>query len=311
MFGLGNSHSGIEGHNTEREFSHQESESRVHLRVVLEFMRHGKKEKTADGQTDEDVRLIPSARTAAREKGLGLAPQLEVSAVVASPRKRAQESATHVMLSGQPDTTGMSMEEIEAEIAKQLKYGKKIIPDSRLDFFTDKGGLLDKAYAEGWVTKFMVENSDQVAIADDDPQMTSITRVAGNVADLILRYVEMGGNFNRLVGRNPKKYEPLKSQMERYLGTHATINESFLLRLVEKLQGVDRRNEVMAKIGPMFKELQGFRVEIENTGPAQQEIHIKVKLGDEDIDLVVPKVVLEELVADRDEFNKKFQTSDK
>jgi|GEM_PF-811209 len=298
----------------------------VETHVVLEFMRHGKKEKTAPGQADFDVRLIPAARVAASEKGQAQGAQAEV-AFVRGGRRRAQESATRVALGNRPEITPeMSLEEIE-QMAQEYVMGKgmgktkgkKVVYDPLLDFGDGKEyayGLSEKAYVAGKMADFMVHDSDRVAIEGKDPTFTSYTVLAGNIAELTHRYLQVAKNFSNLLNKDSEKREAMRekysefgNQLERYFGTHIGIADSFLLKVVEKVEGVERREEILQALngGAGSKELQGFKIDIDNFGKDKQMVRVKADLGEEKVDLVVTPELLEELITERNEFIDQFK----
>ena len=294
---------------TERTYLEQE-EQKVVSHIILEFMRHGRKEKV-EGKDDYDIRLIPEARVDAKNKGQRLGVQAEVSVAYGSPRKRAQEAATRVMLGNELDITDdMSLEEIEEEVADYMKLGKnsskKIVAEELLDFTDNtKDGL--EAYLAGRTMVYMIRESDNLALERNDKELTSYTRAAGNIAEIVAKWVGVGKNFNKIVEKKPEKYAEFKNQLERYFGSHQGVLESFLLKVVEKIGGVEARDEVLALMPAGFKELQGFRIDIENQGKGMQVIHLSAEVGDKKINLELTQELLEEMIEERDVFNEKFK----
>lgn len=287
--------------------SSPEVETEEVSKVILEFMRHGKKEKDP-AKSDEEIRLTPAARHDATEKGRQLGSHADMAVTYGSPRKRAQESAARVMLGNEGAVTdAMTLEQIEEMIARQIKFGKKIVVDNRLDFKDDGGGLLDKAYIEGKLMDFMVNDSDAVAVDNEDAKMTSYSRAAGNVAEIVLRNLKIAEKFNKVVESDPGKYGDFNNELERYFGTHSSIGESFLLKAVEKVRGAEERDKIMKELGGMFKELQGFRIEIGNHVGGEQTINLYAKVGNHNIDLELSVEILNEIVREREEFDKQFK----
>ena len=196
-----------------------EDEKEITTKIILEFMRHGDKE-IDKSKADEEIRLSQKGRMQAIEKGKELNPQAEVSLAWASPKKRTQETAYHVILAKEeninPDD---SLEEMENTISQELKVGKKIIQDKRLNLGSNgslRKELLD-AYKNGQYIEFLVEKSDQRAIDLGDRISSSYSRFAGNTAEIIYRYIKIANNFHRLAG-NTDKCEEYGNQLERYLG---------------------------------------------------------------------------------------------
>lgn len=285
-------------------------ENRPSSHIILEFMRHGKKEKVS-GKDDYDIRLTPEARVDAKNKGQRLGAQAEVAVAYGSPRKRAQEAAVRAMLGNRGEITDdMSVEEIEAKIAKYMKLGdsgkgKKLVVDERLDFIDEtEEGL--KAYLEGRYLEHMVRASDDLAVEKQDTKLTTYNRAAGNIAEIVLKWVGVGKNFSKVVERNPQKYKEFKNQLERYFGSHQGVTECFLLKAVEKVQGVKERDVILSLIPAGFNELQGFRIDIENKGEDVQVIHLIAEIGDKKINLKLTPEILIDMIEDRNMFDQRF-----
>ncbi len=311
-------------------------------RVVLEFMRHGKKEK-APGKDDRDIRIVPEARVAATEKGKKLGAQAEVSVVYASPRNRTQESAGRVALGNQSEITAdMSledimvktmehnailmpdqlerlrellshpMEELNAEEKKELKLlsskGKKIMVDERLDF-TDETEEGLKAFMAGRYLDHAVKDSDQLAIAKHDTKLSTYTRSAGKIAEIVSKYIQVGKNFNKRVSVDPEKYKKFGNQLERYFGSHQGVVECFLLKAIEKIKGVKERDEILALMPAGFKELQGVRIGIENNGKGEQVIVLDAEVEGRKINLELTPEILMGMVSDRDVLDEQCKSS--
>lgn len=297
-----------------------ESKEKPTSRIVLEFFRHGKREKTKHelGETSEEdvneqinLSLKPEGRKQATEKGKKIHPQPEVALSVGSPRKRAKETAVRVMLAEKDKITPeMSFEEIEKVISPEQKYGKRIIADPRLDFNVEGpvGEKANKAYYAGRTMQYLIYESDQDAIKLKDKESTTYSRAAGNVAELIKRYADIAPNFDKVVKNNPKKYAQYNNQMERYFGSHQSVIEPLLVKVLEKIKGIEYRDKFIESLGAGFKDAEGFRVEINNT-PQGPEIEIKYKMGDKDGSEKLPYKTLEEIIEDKDELNKKIKES--
>src|SRR3989337_413961 len=96
------------------EHSHApENEQRIKTKIILEFMRHGEKE-----------------RMMAKEKGEKLDSQKEISLAWGSPKKRTQETALRAMLPNIDPNA--SLKDIEEMIREEQKFGKNSIVDDRL-----------------------------------------------------------------------------------------------------------------------------------------------------------------------------------
>lgn len=288
-----------------------ESREKPSSRIVLEIFRHGKKEDRKD-LPNELLMLTPEGRQQAIERGKELHAQLDVSVAVGSPRRRTQETAGRAMLVERKDINPeMSLEEIEKILSKEQKYGKKIVSDPWLNF--NLGGPITKKVKEAVVAdtllNYVIYESDQDALDTKDEITFTYSRSAGNLAELLKKYIGIAPKFDKIVKQNPEKYAQYNNQMERYVGTHQTIPESLLAKALEKIKGKESKDEFIKSVGGAgLGETQGIRVEINNTSQGVKT-EIKYKVGDQEESLGVPEKVLDEIIKDRDELNKKIKES--
>ena len=281
-----------------------EEEREIQSKVVLEFMRHGKRDKD-DQNPDAEIRLNEEGRIMSQKKGKSLSPQKEVSLAWGSQLRRAQETAIRAML---PEIdVGDSLEDIEQLIVDEQKVGKKLIVDPRLGYNLSgpSGKETYRAFKEGRYIPYVVEESDQAAITMNDKVSTTYLRHAGNIAEIISRYAKIGKNFNQIVTKKEDEYKKYDNRMERYLGTHSGILEFFLIKVKEKVEGIDGRDEFIKYLGDGFKETEGMRVEIINVGSDQQIlVHFTAEGKDEEI--LIDDQLLDSIIEERAEFEKKF-----
>lgn len=288
-----------------------ESKEKTTSRIALEFFRHGKKESRKD-LPNELLMLTPEGKQQAIEKGKELHAQPDVSIAMGSPRRRTQETAGRAMLVERKDIAPeMSLEEIEKVISKEQKYGKKIFSDPRLDFSI--GGPITKKVKEAvtanTLLNYVIYESDQDALESKDEITFTYSRVAGNLAEVIKKYISIAPKFDKIVKNNPEKYAQYNNQIERYMGTHQTLPESLLSKALEKIKGEESRDEFINLVGSAgMGETQGIRVEINNTGQGVRT-EIKYKIGNREENLRVPEKVIDEIIKDRDDFNKKIKES--
>jgi len=289
-----------------------EVEPIVTSKVILEFFRHGKKEKDPN-KTNEELLLTEEGRAQAVEKGQELNPQAEVSLAWGSPRARSRETAALTMLVNEGVDPNASLPEIEEAIDKELnKNGgnrNKIIEDSRLDFnFTGPGigkWSMDLYMGDKPFLPTYVKESDKRALETNDKQNDTYTRKAGDIAEIVLRYIKVGNNFNQIVSKTDK-YEESGNQLERYLGTHGTVVEPLVAKILEKVKGEKARDEFAEAIVKDFPETKGMRVEITNNG-SEQEIIVSYE-GKEGVreEVVIDRDMIESIIKERDEFEEKF-----
>jgi len=250
-------------------FEHEatpEVEKPIESRVVLSFMRHGKKEKI-EGLPDPEVPLTIQGLYEAWKKGAHTRAKPEVSVILGGPRKRTRETALHVMMGGKaaPHTT---LEQMEAQIAQEMSFGKKTKIDRRLDFNTN-GPVGREALAaakEGRYFKYLSQQSDQRAIETGDRESTTLTRHAGFISELINRYLRVSEAFHRLATAPEQKYAKFGNRLERYLGTHQGIQESFIIKALEAFGDNEKKQAFIEAYPNGFKELQGMDIEITTSG---------------------------------------------
>ncbi len=272
-------------------------------RIVLHFLRHGKKGKA---ENDYEVRLTPEGR----KEAVGKAAETNVSQAMAfgSPRKRTQESAALMMAGAEDDITGdESFEELAQKLNEGIKVGSKIFADKRLDFTIDESSPAGQKEMEAYTSKrwmpFLINESDNLAKVLDDKGISTYSRMAGAVADIVRKYIEVEGRWHGLVNDEGKKYDEM---LERFLGSHQGVTESFLSKIIEKTQGSLERDKFVAAVNNQgFDFLEGFDVEIKkNSADGAPAIRIKFeKKDDEDkvifsFDQDVPASVIDEISAE-------------
>lgn len=288
----------------------QEPKEKIQTKVILELMRHSKKE-TDPSKTDEEILLTGEGRALATERGRELQPQPEVSMAYGSPKKRTQETAARAMLVESIDDPDADLEAIEEMVRDHLKYGEKIREDERLSF--DLSGPMGQemltAFKAGEYLPYLIRKSDQRAIETKDTVSTTYLRQAENVAELVKRYAQVGNNFQKLAERTDK-YEQFGNQLERYMGTHQGVAECFVAKVLEKIQGNAERDAFIESIGTGFGETRGIHIEIVNTGDEQKIVMmypVKNKEGIEEQQSVeFSAKLLDEIIEERKEFELMF-----
>lgn len=283
----------------------REQEKVIESSVALRFMRHGKKEKL--DIPDEEIPLTVAGRIDAWRKGDQTRAHPEVAIAVGSPRKRTRETSVHVML-GARVTPDASLEEMEARIAEELKYGKKAMTDERLNFNNHGpiGPESNQANEDKTYLKYLAGHSDQRAIETGDRESSTLKRQAGNVAELIMKYLSVSDAFQRVAEADTEKYKKYSNRLERYLGTHAGIQESFIVKLLEKLGEDSKRQDFIEAYPNGFKELQGMNIDISTRG-RERTIFLTYEVPDkigkqktERFELTVD--VLEKIIEERYQF---------
>ena len=288
-----------------------EKEKEIETRIILHFMRHGKKEPEGT-RPEYELRLSELGRSQADAKGRSLNPEARVAVGRGSPRKRTQETAYRVMLANENIPPDASLEEIEKIVEgglkrEGIKFGKKMVADERLNFISE--GPLEKendeAYNAGRYLPYIVLDSDRRVIETGDKQFSSYTRRAANIADLISEYAQMGKNFNRLVA-GTDKYEKFGNKLERYLSTSQGIAESFVAKVLEKIQGVEKRDEFVKSVGGGFKETEGIHIELVNKGK-EQNILVDYEVDGKKERVETDENLLNDIIEERKKFDENIQ----
>lgn len=270
--------------NSDRELT-TESEPKVSSEVVLHLFRHDKKGKASEGQADQDVRLTDEGRNHAAQFG-DSATNIRQSIAFGSPRERAQETAAFHMAGGQEEIAGdETFEELHAKLDAEFTLGKahKVGVDRNLDFTaiegTPVGDGCNDAYARGITLEWMVQESDKLAGEVEDTDNSTYNRSAAQIAKIILKHVQVSGVWDKLVESG--RYEDKK--LERFLGSHQTVPESFLAKVVELTRGINERDrfvDVLGKNGFGFSE--GYDIKIVRVNTGHPSIHISYHRVNED-----------------------------
>ena len=265
-----------EGSRIEQISSSEKEKPEPSASIRLEFFRHDDKEKeTTAGPRpgDQEVRLTKKGREQATQAGKEKNTHPETAIAYGSSRKRSLESSLRQMLSSQEDITeDMSLEDIEAYIKDNLKSGidsRKHIVSPLLDFDTEGtkefNEILYKHYLKDKdLINFLYTESDDLVKKFKDTKSTSYTRLAGNVAELVAKYINILPRWQNIVSKADDKFSEFNNQMERYFGSHQGVLESFLLKVIEKTDGKKAAKEFMAKLPDKngFDLSEGFSIYI-------------------------------------------------
>jgi hypothetical protein len=273
--------------------------------VKLHFFRHGEAERDPN-KTNQAFDLSGEGRKQGMEKSnmIGGERNLDQSVAFGSPRKRAQQTAGLAMAGGFFDsvTGNESLEELQEKIDKDIKVGSKIGIDSRLDFHLDKNTPFGREAYEAVFTnhdylKFLVNRSDQLAIETNDEKASTYSRHARDMAEIVEKYVKVGKQWNKLVASG--KYADNK--LERFLGTHGGVAESFLLKVIEKTKGIEERNKLLELMPHQFDYAEGLDITLVDKG-SDQLIRVSFKKEDKNdskknfiFDEEVPLKIIEDI----------------
>lgn len=243
-------------------------------KIELYFFRHDDK-GNADGRTDQEVQISEKGRKHAAS--FSTDDQIEQSVVFGSPRIRTKETAI-LHMAGKMFTEEEFQEGNYAFEKLIEKIGmNKIATDKRLDFFTGNNNKFNEdvklAFSQGSYLKFLVERSDEFAKEIGDNNVGSYSRVAAGIAEIVKKYVAIAPKFEKLVSEKPEEYGNV---MKRFMGTHQTPSECFLAKVVEKIDGIESRDEFVRALNNQGFDLsEGFECDVITNKDGKIFLHIK------------------------------------
>ena len=275
--------------------------------IKLHFFRHGEQFKDPT-KSDPEYELSETGRKQGMEKAQAIKekPNLRQTMVYGSPRKRSQQTAAFAMAGeALDDIVGdESLQELKAKLDRDISYGSKVMSDSRLDFFMDKNTPFGKVAFDAFAVKkqylkFLAEDSDRLAEELHDEKGSTYSRQARGVAEIVKKYLGVSNRWTELVQSG--KYQDPK--LERFLGSHGGVTESFLLKIVEKTKGVAERDRWISLMPNGFDFTEGFDITIVNQGEGKEPVlRVSYKKMDEkepennfEFDEDVPLAVIEEI----------------
>ena len=279
----------------------KERAERVTSRIELHFVRHGEKENDKT-KPDEMIELTETGRGQARSKAHD--DDITQSVSFGSPRVRTQQTAGLMMSGGLDGITGdESLEELRAKLNKDLAIGSKMAVEKRLNFNLDLSKEYVKKAMEAserneWL-KFLVEQSDDLVTSLDDAESDSYSRIAGRIAEIVKKYLDIAPRFDKLAQDEKKNVE---DTLKRFLGTHQGIGESFLAKVIEKTKGISMRDAFVSALGNQgFGYAEGFDVQVETVDGKKQTVRISFKKEKDgqtlfEFNELVPKELIEEMI---------------
>lgn len=266
-------------------------------KIEVHFFRHGESEPAIGGK-DTERELTQKGREQAI-KNAHEDTKLEQALSFGSPRRRAQQTAGFVMGGENEIITGNeSLDELKSKLESDLKIGKKIAIEEKLDYSEDVSTEYYKRVSEhirsGDILKFLVKESDKVAKELGDDKTLTYSRSARQIAEIIKKYLTISPRWNELVTDKTKSYS---DTLERFMGTHQTVPESFLAKIIEKTKGVGERDKFIETLDNKgFDYTEGFDLEILSTasGPVIH-IHYK-KVKDEEEPYIFDQEISTEMI---------------
>jgi hypothetical protein len=288
-------------------YQHPEQKDRS-SQVLLHFFRHAEPERDPS-KPNAAFELTKEGQRQAVEKGKAVGPKnIKQSVAFGSPRKRAQHTSGLVMASEllEIENTPSSLESLKEGLNSGLKVGEKIGVEPKLNFYLDPNTPFGKKASEAIFTnknylKFLVEESDTLADELNDRMASTYSRQASDTAEIVKKYLSVSFQWDKLVKAG--KYEDVK--LERFLGSHGGVTESFLLKVIEKTKGPHERNRLVQIMPNQFEYTEGFEVSINQEGP-KQTLHIAFRKENKDnpeqnfiFDEDVPLKILDEVINER------------
>lgn len=275
--------------------------------IRLEFFRHDEKGKPGEGQPDAAVRLSEKGRKSAIKKGKEKRPSAEIAMAYGSPRDRAIETAMRQMLASEESITDdMTLEDIRKLVNEEVKVGRKDIITDKLDPQWRGSEDFAKVVYDHYFQKkdalnFMYRESDQLVRNLKDKKSTSFTRQAGNVAELIQRYIDILPTWRKLVEQNPEKYAQNNQELQRFFGSHHTVPESFLMKVIEKLHGPKAVDDFISELDDKngFNASEGFNITMT---AGKEGVTVTIKYKDKTFH-IEPNIV-KKIINEREEFDK-------
>ncbi len=246
-------------------------------KIDLHFFRHGESEPAIE-ENDAERELTQKGKEQSVKRA-SEDTKLEQAIAFGSSRKRSQQTAGFVMAGKNEIITGNeSIDELKDKLESGLKIGKKIGIEEKLNYFEDVSTEYYKRVWEhirgGDILRFLVNESDKVAKELGDNQTLTYSKSARQIAEIIKKYLKVSPRWNELVTDKTKSYS---DTLERFMGTHQTVPESFLAKIIEKTKGVEERDRFIEMLDNKgFNYTEGFDLEILSTvsGPV---IHIYYK----------------------------------
>lgn len=268
------------------------SESLNYPKVVMHFMRHSIKENppvNEDAPKKEDAQIILSepGRVLAAEK-FPEKTDLRVAHIEGSPRVRTHETG---VIAATKDATMNP---------KDIGTGKLRINEA-LDFVIDGEGVyaerIAREYEKGTLLSFFVNESDSLAREIGDTKSSTYSKLAANIAGIVYKNFQAASRGVSVLEQS-KSTENAQNDFERIFATHGIIQESFLLKVAEKVKGIAERDTLLSVIGENgFDYVEGFDAILSKEN-GEEQIRIVYKKGDYVFNEVVPETVIQEIISE-------------
>ena len=275
-----------------------EKECEQESSVKIYLFRHGKK----DGEL-----LSTQGKSDAREMGLKLGANKEMALAAGSFADRTLESSLRVMMPAEFEDEE-SFFEVESKINKELKVGKKFYRDARLGFETNGPVFNDalEAFNNGNYMEWLYSESDRIAVEKKDTTFSTYSRQAANIAEIIKKYIKLSDNFNNLVVKKEEYQRNGRNKLERYLGSHQSVPESFILEILKRAGNEKVAKSLASDMKNGWGELKSLSVEIKNKGK-KKIIIISYPTLEGLKEIEIKPEIIDEIIVARQEFEKLFR----
>lgn len=257
----------------------ESKEGQEKAEIILHLFRHGEKENDKT-KSDTTIELTDAGKLYAQSLSIA-DTDMSQSMAFGSPRNRALGTAGLVMAGSQDGITGTeNSEELKQKLDEGREYGTKLLIDPRLNFELPPAGPyfdgLMAAFKGGTYLKYVVEQSDARAKElGFENHSTTYSNQVSRIAEIVRKYIKTLPRWESLVKDETKDYKP---KMERFFGTHQSISESFLAKVIELTKGVAERDVFVSAIGNQgFGFAEGYDVEITTGDDGEEKVHIIYK----------------------------------
>lgn len=287
-----------------------EQEDLSQYTIRLEFLRHDEKEiptKAGDRIGDETVRLTVGGRVNASLAGKDKNPNIGSALAYGSNRMRTQETALRQMLSDEDEITpDDSLEDIEDKMRRHLPVGRKLIVSDKLDFDWTSNPEFNKVAYDHYLNKkdallFVYNESDDLARQLSDTTSTTFTRSAGNLAEIVQKYLKILPNWQKTASKGNYGKE-----LQRFCGSHQDVFECFLLKIIEIKEGKQGVLEFLDQLPDKngFEYSEGYSVVISSKdGKATIGIEYRNKVWQ------ISSEELSGIINSRDEFDRQIEVA--
>jgi len=245
----------------------EEKEKEATSIINLIFLRHSIKDSDPNAQ-DEDINISKEGFNLIdnKRKNINFSNK-DLIKTYRSDRIRTGQTGTYLL---NPEFTNLY----------GFDGGELNIIDNRLNFLLDDNTKTTeeamKAYEEGKYLEWLVKNSDDSAIVNGDlEQNSTYTKLAANISSLILDSLYKSDKWDEKVKKSKEKGEEIDKTLDEILTSHQGVLESFLSKVIEKVDGVITRDEFINALEKKgFSETEGFEVRIFNNN-GKKDLYIE------------------------------------